>query len=485
MSSCGEARPLHAAVYEPCGEPYPLHAAVYEPCNEPYPLHAAVYEDDMEAAMSWLHRHPTHLHLLDSEGDSVMHVAVRRGNIAIVRLLLSVGFDINCRSADDWTVLEEAHACAPPQVLKAVYEAVQVDECRRWHGRSRQVVQGLRRMADFVIDVHWRLGMRVLGIGVGALLRRFLPSDTCTIRKRGARLRADAGLVGIDTSALAWRRGEVSLFLDLECPRPGEAAWSLPGAYTPCVDAAGEAAVEPPREIEIPREIVMADHQARTTPRPSANPNPNPHPNPSHNPNPNPSPKQARTTAEYLRTWAWLEPERRLGWAEVDELLALGLQRHSPSQAQPIEAEEGAHERGFGPVLGRDGEAARDPAHDLCGQPARRYRWRAPLGVHERSRTAQPWRVQMECTYAGHLVAKRRAEAAEAEATHRPEGGGAGAGDHWVGGFEGLGGGDGGGGVGGGGGRGLAGLTRAGGEAELSLVSGLLLDAEQLAEVQR
>ena len=239
--------------------------------------------------MSWLHRHPTHLHLLDSEGDSVMHVAVRRGNIAIVRLLLSVGFDINCRSADDWTVLEEAHACAPPQVLKAVYEAVQVDECRRWHGRSRQVVQGLRRMADFVIDVHWRLGMRVLGIGVGALLRRFLPSDTCTIRKRGARLRADAGLVGVDTSALAWRRGEISLFLDLECPRPGEAAWSLPGAYTPCVDAAGEAAVEPPREIEIPREIVMADHQARTTPRPSTNPNSNPHPNPNHNPNPNPT----------------------------------------------------------------------------------------------------------------------------------------------------------------------------------------------------
>ena len=120
-------------------------------------------------------------------------------------------------------------------------------------------------------------------------------------------------------------------------------------------------------------------------------------------------------------------------WAEVDELLALGLQRHSPSQAQPIEA-EGACERGFGPVLGRDGLAAREPAHDLCGRPARRYRWCAPLGVHERSRTAPPWRVQAECTYAGHLVAKRRAEAAEA--THQSEGGGAGAGagEHWLGG---------------------------------------------------
>ena len=132
------------------------HCACMPSCGEPYPLHAAVYEGDLEAAMSWLHQHPTHLHLLDSEGDSVMHIAVRRGNVAMVRLLLSVGFDINCRSADEWTVLEEAHACAPPQVLKAVYEAVQVDECRRWHCRSRQVLQGLRRMADFVIDVHWR-----------------------------------------------------------------------------------------------------------------------------------------------------------------------------------------------------------------------------------------------------------------------------------------------------------------------------------------
>ena len=55
------------------------------------------------------------------------------------------------------------------------------------------------------------------------------------------------------------------------------------------------------------------------------NPNPHPHPNPNPNPKPNPKPKpkpnpnQARTTAEYLRSWAWLEPERRLGWAEVEE----------------------------------------------------------------------------------------------------------------------------------------------------------------------
>ena len=60
-------------------------------------------------------------------------------------------------------------------------------------------------------------------------------------------------------------------------------------------------------------------------------------------------------------------------------LRGLGLQRHSPSQAQPIEAEGGysadaGFERYFGPVRGRDGSAARDPAHDLCGRPARRYR---------------------------------------------------------------------------------------------------------------
>ena len=32
----------------------------------------------------------------------------------------------------------------------------------------------------------------------------------------------DAGLVGVDTSSLAWRRGKISLHLDLQCPRPGE-----------------------------------------------------------------------------------------------------------------------------------------------------------------------------------------------------------------------------------------------------------------------
>ena len=94
---------------------------------------------------------------------------------------------------------------------------------------------------------------------------------------------------------------------------------------------------------------------------------------------------------------------------------------------------------------------------------------------------AQPWHLQAEPTYSGHLAAKRSAEAkagaAAASAAASPAsggapaaGGGGGAGAPDV--FEGLEDEE----SGGGGVRGLVDLTRVGGDAELSLVRGLLLD---------
>jgi len=159
-------------------------------------------------------------------------------------------------------------------------------------------------------------------------------------------------------------------------------------------------------------------------------------------------------------------------------------------QARPIEEEE----RSLAPVLGRDGAPQRDSSHDLCGRPALRYRWRPQLRLQEctqargaarrgappflpaparslgprhlcmraclhlvptrrclcrfrpttvarldrplppdgsAGQVAQPWHLQAEPTYSGHLAAKRSAEAmagaaaAAASAAASPASGGA------------------------------------------------------------
>jgi len=435
-----------------------LHAAA-----SAWDLHSAVYEGDADAVTRWLLQHPTHLHLLDGQGNSVLHLAVRRGHLELVRMLLASGFDVNCRSAAGWTVLEEAQACASQPIIRCIFEAVQIDERERWHARRQKVVDVVRGLADFCLEVHWKLGLSVMGLGVGALLRRFLPSDTYHVWKRGARLRVDAGLVGLDTKAYAWRRGKLSLHLDLQSPRSGEQGWVC-GGYAMAQRVSGQSAVGSGSS----REIVMVDHQSRSA-------------------------------AEYLRTWAWLEPERELSWSEVEELLMAGLMRQSTTQLQPDNTADGA--LGMAPLLGRDGRPLLDAAHALCGHPARRYEWRGRLNLQERSRAPVPLR---ESTYAQQLAACRRAEAegrsecfeseqwgtdsaweemacvasSHASPTGASSGGGGG------GGGDGGGGGGSGGGGGGGGGDGwlAGGLTRRV-RAEVSLVHGLLLTAEQFAAV--
>ena len=73
------------------------------------PVHAMAYDGDVAALRNRLLRSPSELHLLDRLGDTLLHIAVRQGQLAVVRLLLESGFDVNTRSASGWTVLEEAH----------------------------------------------------------------------------------------------------------------------------------------------------------------------------------------------------------------------------------------------------------------------------------------------------------------------------------------------------------------------------------------
>ena len=287
-------------------------------------IHAHVLASDASALRLHLLRHPTHLHLLDDGGESALHVAARRSDLPMVRELLVCGFDVNTRSSSGWTPLEVAQASAGREVVRAVYVAVQADERARWRRRRGGFLAALRAMPDFRLELKWKLGLHVLGVGVGALLSRFLPSDEYTLWKRGARLRADAGLIGLDAKALSWRRGVVS-FLSRFDHAP----------QTP--------------------ELVMVNHQTRRA-------------------------------APYLRTWAFLEPSAGLPPDEGERLLESGLARHTPAQvgfaSERVDGGGGGG-REVAPELTAFGRHAVDP-QSVCGLPCRRHAVTYAITLYER-----------------------------------------------------------------------------------------------------
>ena len=182
----------------------------------------------------------------------------------MVRELLACGFDEHALVVVV-TPLEVAQASAGREAARAAYVAVQADEA------AARRLGGAARDARLPPRAQRKLGLHVLGVGVGALLSRFLPSDEYTLWKRGARLRADAGLIGLDAKALSWRRGVVS-FLSRFDHAP----------QTP--------------------ELVMVNHQTRRA-------------------------------APYLRTWAFLEPSAGLPPDDAERLLESGLARHTPRRS--------------------------------------------------------------------------------------------------------------------------------------------------------
>eukprot|EP00967_Tisochrysis_lutea_P063526 scaffold81982_cov31-Tisochrysis_lutea.AAC.6 len=163
----------------------------------PPSLFDLLYAGDLEAVQRELVARPSEMHVLNSYGDSLLHLAVRRSDLPAVRLLLSSGFDVNCRSAANWTVMEEGMAVAqslgPSEaqeraiaVLRELHHATQADEQCRWAQRRARVLSALSSMPDFSTVLAWRIGSFM--IGISRLLRRFLPSDTYRIRKSGVRV---------------------------------------------------------------------------------------------------------------------------------------------------------------------------------------------------------------------------------------------------------------------------------------------------------
>ena len=150
------------------------------------------------------------------------------GRTEIAKLLTSNGAKVKIRNLQMWTPLNEAISFGNRDlvgiVLKKFEQEVEtiVDEAKP------KVVEALKELDDFYIEVKWDFESWI------PFVSRFLPSDTCKIRKKGTKLRLDCTLgdiaagqsgqgkesaansVGASISPFRWDRGDLSFIFEIE-----------------------------------------------------------------------------------------------------------------------------------------------------------------------------------------------------------------------------------------------------------------------------
>lgn len=72
--------------------------------------------------------------------------------------------------------------------------------------RRPKLIEALSRIPDFEMDLRWEFYSWV------PIVKRFLPSDTCTLSKRGSSIRLDTTLV--DFSDRSWQRGNITFIFN-------------------------------------------------------------------------------------------------------------------------------------------------------------------------------------------------------------------------------------------------------------------------------
>ena len=126
---------------------------------------------------------PSGLAALDSCGNTALHVAVLRGHVRVVDALLDddVDFPLDVRSSTGWTPLQEAVHLGDRRLVKTLFKK-QIDRSKRDFERKKPVLLAtLRSLPDFRMKIHWEFGSMVFG----PMLRRYAPSDTYEVTKRG------------------------------------------------------------------------------------------------------------------------------------------------------------------------------------------------------------------------------------------------------------------------------------------------------------
>ncbi|BDA42329.1 Ankyrin repeat domain-containing protein 13B [Coccomyxa sp. Obi] len=180
-----------------------------------YPAHRAAFYGHTEIVLSLLQgRSPEELQELDSQGNTVMHVAVLRQQHEVVQALLEFGFPLAVKNSRRWEPIDEAISLRDRAMVKLLLAAEYAAFKAEQKAKRAALLQTMQDLDDFTFKLKWELGSPLFGL----ILRRYAPHDTYEVWKKGTYMRVDGSLQGVDDKAgtliPTWKRGHFSLLFD-------------------------------------------------------------------------------------------------------------------------------------------------------------------------------------------------------------------------------------------------------------------------------
>ncbi|XP_065069114.1 ankyrin repeat domain-containing protein 13C-B-like [Rhopilema esculentum] len=172
--------------------------------KEVFPLLKAVFENDLKRLSSLLSCHDADEK--DQFGNTALHIASMLGRKDCVNILLMHGASIMMKNASGWTPLAEAVSYGDRQLIKLLLKRLKVQNRETLESRRPQLVETLTKLDDFILEVKWEFHSWV------PFLSKYLPSDTCVIKKRGCNIRMDSTL--IEFTDMKWHRGDISFIFN-------------------------------------------------------------------------------------------------------------------------------------------------------------------------------------------------------------------------------------------------------------------------------
>ena len=154
-------------------------------------VHRAVYSSDVDSLREFLRMHPHLCNARDHRGSTPLALAYRLGFEDIVNFLLEHGADPRLKSANGWTVMQEAALNRQESVLMNMYLHQVAMQCTEWESSLAHLTAALTLMPDFYMEIRWEVTSWV------PFIDRLAPSDTFQIWKKGDKLRFDSSSTSV------------------------------------------------------------------------------------------------------------------------------------------------------------------------------------------------------------------------------------------------------------------------------------------------
>ena len=169
------------------------------------PVHVAVWRDDL-AALNSLIAAKADLERRDARANTPLHLAIALQRVEACRLLVAAGAWCVAKNVGGWYATQEACRLDDAPLLESMVRSAMRHAFSKFEEKLPRLQAALVALPDFELELHWQFSSWI------PFASKLLPSDTLTVRKRGAALRSDYTLAAFEGLG-GWERGAFSQLL--------------------------------------------------------------------------------------------------------------------------------------------------------------------------------------------------------------------------------------------------------------------------------